>query len=184
MATISRQEAQQIYEKMEKAFNNWWTTLAEDTYDLVQREDLGFVPYRTGQLKDSGYKVIRDTSFSIGYSAPYAGQVYDPSKYSAQVITDKYTTTVRPYIRKGKPVSGHSKTYNTIGERPVEVEEGQWKTLNLNTQNSLRQKNEWIQRAWEVIYGGLSNKDIKYLGLKKRVPVQFPQSRINWREQR
>ena len=49
MATISRQEAQQIYEKMEKAFNNWWTTLAEDTYDLVQREDLGFVPYRTGQ---------------------------------------------------------------------------------------------------------------------------------------
>jgi hypothetical protein len=182
MANISKQEAYQIYDQMEKAFNNWWTTLAEDTFELVQREDLGFVPYKTGQLKESGYKVVRDTSFSIGYSAPYAGQVYDSSKYAAQVITDKYTTTVRPYVRQGKQVKGHSKTYNTLGERPVDMGDGEWRTLNLNTQNARRPKNEWIQRAWEVIYSGLSRKDIKYLGLKKRVPVQFPQSRINWRE--
>lgn len=184
MATISKQEAYKIYDQMEKAFNKWWTKLAEDTYDLVQREDLGFVPYRTGQLKESGYKVVRDTSFSIGYSAPYAGRVYNPSKYSADVITEKYTTEVRPYVRKGKSVRGHSKTYNTLGERPVEMNDGQWRTLNINTQNANRPKNEWIQRAWEVIYSGLSKRDIKFLGLKKRVPVQFPQSRINWSEQR
>tara|TARA_Y100000004_G_C8863516_1_gene390149 strand:+ start:302 stop:850 length:549 start_codon:yes stop_codon:yes gene_type:complete len=182
MATISRQEAFEIYKKLEKAFRAWWTQLAEDTYEIAQNENAGFVPYKTGQLKESGYLVKRDTSFSIGYSAPYAGEVYNPDKYFVGYETAPHTSEVQPYIRQGKPVKGHSKTYQKIGQRPWKLKNGQWRTIDINKARANRPKNEWIQRAWAAVYEGIHPKDRKALGLKKRVPVQFPQSRINWRQ--
>jgi len=183
MAEITRQDAYDTYDKILKKFNVWWTKLAEDTYNLAQDDKKGYVPVDTGELQLSGYKVIRDTSFSIGYSAPYAGQVYNPDKYEPEYETQPYTTEVRPYIRQGKPVKGHSKTYK-IGFRPWNIEKDGvgWRTIDINKARANRQGNEWIQRAWSVIYEGVHPKDRKVLGLKKRVPVQFPQSRINWRE--
>ena len=182
MAEITRQDAYDTYDKILAKFNAWWTQLAEDTYNLAQDDKKGYVPVDTGDLQKSGYKVIRDTGFSIGYSAPYAGEVYNPAKYFVGYETEPYTTEVKPYIRKGKPVKGHSNTYKTIGQRPWQLKSGDWATVDVNEYRANRQGNEWIQRAWSVIYEGVHPRDRKILGLKKRVPVQFPQSRINWRQ--
>ena len=182
MAEITRQDAYDTYDKILKKFNVWWTKLAEDTYNLAQDDKKGYVPVDTGELQLSGYKVIRDTSFSIGYSAPYAGEVYDSDKYFVGYETAPHTSEVRPYIRQGKPVKGHSKTYQKIGQRPWRLKNGEWRTIDINRARANRPKNEWIQRAWAAVYEGIHPRDRKALGLKKRVPVQFPQSRINWRE--
>ena len=180
---ITRQDAYRIYDDMESKFLKWWNELADDTYAIANNWNAGYVPYKTGQLEGSKFLVKRDDSFSLGYTAPYAGEVYNPDKYQPEYETEPYTTEVKPYIRQGKPVKGHSKTYKTIGQRPWQLKNGDWATLDVNKARATRPKNEWIQRAWETVYTSISPVDRKILGLKKRIPVRFPQSRINWKEE-
>ena len=172
----TREDAARLHKVIESTINGWWAKVSKDTYDMAQNDSEGFVPYQTGKLQRSGYLNDKDgiDGFSIGYSAPYAGKVYG-SKQGVSRLAEPYVMDCPPYFRKGSFVRGHTKTFHKLGEKPAYIKKaGGWRTVNVNTTKALRKPNEWIQRAWEVIYTQIHPKDIKVLGIKKRIPAQFP----------
>ena len=170
----THKDAARTYDAIEAALNGWWIDIAQDTYDIAQNEALGFVPYKTGRLQRSGYLDVKDiTGFTIGYSAPYAGEVYGSPQATGPLLAKPYVMDCPPHFREGNFVRGHTKTFHTIGEKPSYIKKaGGWRTVNVNTTKALRKPNAWIQRACEIISGSFSPMVIKALGLEKEPPVQ------------
>ena len=147
-------------DEVEKEIEVQVSNLAKETFDLSQNN----VPIDTGELKASGsFWTDGFESFTIGYTADYAGSVHDPLKYPREKITVPYVMDIkRDFMRRipsGKRVRvrKHKKTFRTIAEKPVKVNGNEWRTINVN--ETTGKGNPWIDDAWNQIYSMLDKED-------------------------
>ena len=146
--------------ELEKEVEVQVSNLAKETFDIAQTN----VPVDTGELKESGsFWTDSHKSFTIGYTAEYAGSVHSPLEYPREKITVPYVMDIkRDFMRRipsGKRVRvrKHKKTFRTIAQKPIKVNGNEWRTINVN-ETSLK-GNPWIDNAWKQIYSMLDKED-------------------------
>ena len=152
-------QVQNAIKKLEREIQEELQAVASETFNTAQ----GLVPVKSGNLKDSGNYNVTSSDFTIEYSAPYAGSVYDPIQFPRPKETQPYVMNIkRDFIRRlpgGKKVRvrAHKKTFSTIAERPVQVDRNSWRVMNVN--EVTREPNKWIEDAWSIIYSKMDSKD-------------------------
>ena len=152
-------QVQNAIKKLEREIQEELQAVASETFNTAQ----GLVPVKSGNLKDSGNYNVTSSDFTIEYSAPYAGSVYDPVQFPRPKETRPYVMNIkRDFIRRlpgGKKVRvrRHKKNFNTLAERPVKVDNNNWRVINVNEMN--QKPNKWIEDAWSIIYSKMDSKD-------------------------
>lgn len=152
-------QLQNAIKKLEREIQEELQVVALETFNTAQ----GLVPVKSGQLKESGNYNVTSSNFTIEYSAPYAESVYDPVKNPREKVTVPYVMDIKRDFKRRTPsgkivrVRRHKKNFNTLAERPVKVDNNNWRVINVNEMN--QEPNKWIEDAWSIIYSKMDSKD-------------------------
>ena len=166
--------------------------LARELAEATFKEAQSMVPKSSGNLEKTGSIVrIMNDGFVITYTAPYAYNIHE-GKSEFKNLTSPHVSWVdgktvggtdgfwRKVPNKREPikVKAHSKTYRTIGERPVYMKgvskkqfrkgskSPDWIIKNVNLP---REKNEWVQKAWTKVISKLPKEVKEYLPKRLKV---------------
>tara|TARA_R100000742_G_C4220068_1_gene44073 strand:+ start:174 stop:680 length:507 start_codon:yes stop_codon:yes gene_type:complete len=152
-------QLQNAVKELERDIQKELEVVARETFYTAQ----GLVPVKSGQLKDSGSYFVRTSNFSIDYSAPYAANVYDPLENPREKVTVPYVMDIKRDFKRRTPsgkivrVRKHKKKFSTLAERPVKVDNNNWRVVNVNETN--QKLNKWIEDAWSIVYSKMDSED-------------------------
>jgi hypothetical protein len=152
-------QLQNAIKKLERDVQEELQVVALETFNTAQ----GLVPVRSGELRDSGSYFVRTSNFSIDYTAPHAASVYDPVENPREKVTVPYVMDIQRDFKRRTPsgkivrVRKHKKKFNTLAERPVKVDNNNWRVINVN--ETTQEPNKWIEDAWSMVYSKMDSDD-------------------------
>tara|TARA_Y100001973_G_C5201678_1_gene338223 strand:+ start:2699 stop:3190 length:492 start_codon:yes stop_codon:yes gene_type:complete len=150
-------------DQLEKGLREWLWAIGQEVLDEAQK----LVPVASGKLKGSVSLIKKNDGFVIKYDTDYAAPVHDPkfltpmSSNHIQNVPSHWRQTSKGKVR----VKAHTKKFKK-GWKPVPTVKDGWYSKNVDDPNSYKPKNEWISRAYKIVYNKLDKKERKLLPSK------------------